>query len=109
MLKEGIAVDAVIRQVVAQRFNRTSMDMLTLEYPDAATGHIYPAKATTLPGKYRAGDTMPLWYLSNDPSKYALDNGKGYWGVLIFCILLLAFTIFASIKINEMVRSGNYY
>jgi len=106
--QSGIATDAFITNVSTRRINKTTLDILTLEYTDTA-GRRYPAKATVTVGKYRTGQRMPVKYLRENPARYAFDNGKGYWAVLIFCILLLLFTIFASYKINEMLQSGNYY
>jgi len=106
--QHGITTDAIITHVHTQRFHKGSMDILTLEYKDAA-GRYYPAKATVTVGQYSAGQHMRISYLSQDPARYAFDNGKGYWGVLIFCILLLLFTVFASYKINELVQAGNYH
>jgi len=106
--KSGIATDAFITHVSTRRIGKTTMDILTLEYTDTA-GRRHPAKATVSVGKYRPGQRMPVKYLHQKPARYAFDNGKGYWAILIFCILLLMFTIFASYKINEMLQSGNYY
>ncbi len=105
--KHGIQADALIIHVQTQRLHKGSMDILTLEFSDTA-GRRYPAKATVAVGQYQTGQRMPISYLAENPAQYAFDNGKGYLGVLVFCILLLLFTIFASYKINEMVQAGNY-
>lgn len=104
----GIAADAVIRKIVHQRINRSSLDILTLEYIDHITRQVYYAKATTIAGKYKTGDTMPLKYLPQNPAKYSFDNGKYNLVLLILCVLILVFTIFASFKINEMAVTGYY-
>jgi hypothetical protein len=108
IMQRGVISSALITHVYTQRFSRGSMDVLTLEYTDAA-GRRYPAKATVPMGQYRAGERMRISYLAQDPAKYAFDKGQGYWFVLVFCILLLLFMIFASYKINEMVQAGNYH
>ncbi len=106
--KSGIATDAFITNVSTRRIGRTTMDILTLEYTDTA-GRRHPAQATVNVGKYRSGQRMPIKYLHQNPARYAFDNGKTYWAILIFCILLLLFTIFASYKINEMIQSSNFH
>jgi len=106
--QHGITTDAFILNVTTRRMNKTSMDILTLEYTDTA-GRRHPAKATVTAGKYRTGQRMPIKYLRENPTQYAFGDSSGYWFVLIFCILLFGFMIFASYKINEMVQSGNYY
>lgn len=97
--KYGITTDAFILNIVTRRFNKNSMDILTLEYKDAA-GRCHPAKATIQVGKFRVGQRMPIKYLPQNPAQYAFDNISGYWFVLVICILLLLFMIFASYKIN---------
>ena len=104
----GVKTEAIITNVHITRFGKGSMDILTLEYKDAA-GRYYPAKATVAVGKYKTGDHMEISYIPQNPTQYAFDDVKGYWGILIFCILLLLFAIFASYKISELVQAGNYH
>jgi hypothetical protein len=106
--KHGVKTSALIIQIRLFKFSKGSTDSLTLEYSDS-TGTRYKAKATAAPGQYRQGDTMALKYLSNKPSAYVIDGMlQGQWFLLIFCILLLAFAIFASYKVNSMVQGGVY-
>lgn len=105
--KNGVYTNAVILHISTIRTRPGgAIDILTLEYKDRATGHPYKGRATVTSQKYKVGDAMPIIYLPATPSKYALDTKKAYWAVLIFCILLLLFVVFAVYKINEMVRSG---
>jgi len=104
----GITTDAYILHIVTRSFNKNRMDILTLEYKDTA-GRLHPAKASIQVGKYRVGQRIPIKYNPQNPAHYAFDNVSGYWFILIFCILLFLFMIFASYKINEMVQAGNYY
>ena len=105
--KNGIHTDGVITHITTIRTGRGgAMDILTLEYKDRATGHPYKGKATVAPNKYQIGDTMAVVYLPEKPSKYAIDTKKAYWAVLIFCIILFLFVLFAVYKIDEMVKSG---
>lgn len=100
--KNGIITDAFITHINTQRMGKTTVDVLTLEYKDAA-GRLHPAKATLQVGKYRAGQRIPIKYLPQNPAQYAFDNVSGYWFILIFCILLFLFALFAVYKINEVM------
>lgn len=105
--KNGIHTNGVITRINTIRTGRGgAMDILTLEYKDAATGQPHNGRATVTPYKYKVGDSMPVVYLPDRPSKYAIDAKNAYWGVLIFCIILFLFAVFATYKINEMVQSG---
>ncbi|MBK9568777.1 MAG: DUF3592 domain-containing protein [Chitinophagaceae bacterium] len=105
--KNGVYTHAVIIHINTLRTRPGGViDILTLEYKDRATGHPYKGRATVTSQKYKVGDAMPLIYLPGTPSKYALDTKKAYWAVLIFCILLFLFVVFAVYKINGMVNSG---
>ncbi len=107
--KNGIYTDAFITDIKRIRMPKGgSVDMLHLQYKDRATGQPYRAKATVAPMKYRVGDTMTIAYLPNNPAKYAIDTKGGYWFVLIFCIILFLFVIFAVYKINGMAQSSNF-
>jgi hypothetical protein len=107
--KHGIKTNAVITHIRMIRFSKSTSDKLTLEYTDNK-GTRHSTKATTVPGHYKTGNTMPLKYLDNKPSAYAIDNTQqADWVLLVVCILLLAFTIFASYKIDELVQSSNFH
>jgi len=65
----------------------------------------YTGKASSKAGKYKRSDTMGVAYLPNDPAKYAItDTGRGYTVMLIFCILVFLFVLFAVYKIDGMVK-----
>lgn len=108
IMQHGVVTTALITHVYRQRFHRGKMDVLTLEYTDSR-GRQYPAKASVAPDEYKVGDRMRISYLAQNPAKYAFDNGKGYWFLLVFCILLLLFAVFASYKIHEMMQGSNYH
>ena len=104
--KKGTPTTGVINHINSIRTGRGAIDILTLEYKDTVTGQAYKAKATVSPYKYKIGDTMEIVYLPDKPSKYAIDSKGGYLGILIFCIILFLFVLFAVYKIDEMVRTG---
>jgi hypothetical protein len=105
--KNGIATDAFVTNIITRRFSRSSMDMITLEFRDRATGRTYNSRATTTVGKHKIGDRMTIYYLPNDPSKNSPTGGRTYIPVLIFCIILFLFIVFAVYKIDEEVRVGS--
>lgn len=105
--KTGVHTDAIIIHINTIRTGRGgALDILTLEYKDRVTGHPYKGRATVNPYKYKVGDVMPVVYLPDKPAKYAIDTKKAYWAVLIFCIILFLFVLFAVYKINGMVETG---
>jgi hypothetical protein len=105
--KKGIHVNAVITHIKTIRTGKGgSMDMLTLEYKERATGRVYYGKATAAHQRYNRNDTFPVAYLPDKPAKYAVDTNNAYWAILIFSILLLLFVLFAIYKIEEMRPEG---
>lgn len=105
--KNGVPATAIATQINTIRTSKGgSIDILTLEYRDHITNQSHKGRATVSPRKYKIGDAMPVVYLPDKPSKYAIDTKKAYWAVLIFCIILFLFVLFAVYKINEMMQSG---
>ena len=105
--KIGVYTDGVVTNIRTLRTGRGgAIDILTLEYKDRATGKSYNGRATVTLNKYKIGDIMPVVYLPDKPAKYAIDTKKAYLAVLIFCIILFLFILFAVYKIDEMVKSG---
>ena len=103
--KRGIHCNGNITSIRSIRMKSTYIDMLTIEYRDRATGRTYPAKATASQGKYKRSDMIGIAYLPDQPSKYALTDTKGgFTFMLVFCIIIFLFMIFAVYKIDEMVK-----
>jgi hypothetical protein len=106
--KQGITTDAFITHISTRRMGKTTVDVLTLEYKDAA-GRRHPAKATIQVGKYRMGQRIPIKYLPQNSAQYGFDDVSGYWFILIFCILLFLFALFAVYKINEALQGADIH
>lgn len=105
--KRGVFTDSVVTHIRTLRMPRGgTVDILTLEYKDRATGQSYKGRATVATRRYKVGDRMELAYLPDRPAKYAIDTKKGYLFILIFCIILFLFVLFAVYKINGMVQTG---
>ena len=103
--KLGIHCNGTITSIRSIRIKNTYIDSLTIEYRDRRTGQPFQAKATSARGKYNRGDPMGIAYLPDQPSKYALTDTKGgFTFMLVFCIIIFLFVIFAVYKIDEMVK-----
>ena len=106
--KYGIHVSGRVANIHTIRMSRGgAMDVLTIEYKERANGRAHYAKATVNQGKYRIGDPLPVAYLERKPHKYAIGLKTGYVAILIFCIILFLFVLFAVYKINEMLKGRN--
>lgn len=104
--KTGIHTSGHITSIRTVRLKSSLTDIISIEYRDRATGRIYTGKASSKTGKYKRSDTMGVAYLPNDPAKYAItDTGRGYTVMLVFCILVFLFVIFAVYKIEGIVRT----
>ena len=105
--KNGIHTDAVVTKVKTFRLRHGRVDFLSLEYKDRATGQSYYGKATVDYMRNKLGDRITVAYLPDKPATYMVDGSKkGYIGILIFCIILFVFMLFAIYKIDEMTRTG---
>lgn len=104
--KTGIHTNGTITSIRTVRIKSSLTDMITIEYKDRATGRSYNGKATSQSGKYKRGDLMEVAYLPSNPAKYAITKGA-YTIMLVFCIIIFLFVLFAVYKINEMVQKGN--
>jgi len=105
--KHGVHTNGTVSHIRTIRTGKGGpIDILTITYTDRATGQPYNGKATVTHQRYKVGDPIGVVYLPNKPSKYAIDTKGAYWVLLIFCIILFAFVIFAVYKISEMARTG---
>lgn len=105
--KTGVHVNGIITQIRTVRVKASQVDILTLEYTDRNTGRSYQGKATAQSFKYKTGDHMGIAYLPANPAKYAVTETRGgYTLLLVFCILLFLFVLFAVYKIDEMTKAG---
>lgn len=103
--KTGIHTSGYITSIRTVRLKSSLTDIITIEYKDRATGRTYTGKASSKAGKYKRSDTMGVAYLPNDPAKYAItDTSRGYTVMLVFCIIVFLFVIFAVYKIDGMVK-----
>jgi len=105
--KTGIRTNGHISAIRTIRVKSSQVDLLTIVYKDRATGQPYTAKATTQVKKFKVGDMMEIAYLPSKPTRYAITDTKGgYTFLLVFCIIIFLFVLFAVYKINDMVKTG---
>lgn len=104
--KNGIFTDAFVTGIRTIQIKNSRLDIVTFEYKERITGRNHAGKTTTASGKHRYGDRLTVAYLPSKPSVYTVEGTKqGYIAVLIFCILLFLFVLFAIYKIDEMVTA----
>ena len=106
--KNGMQTHATVTGIYRINSSKGSSDSVTFQYQDT-TGQWHAGKISTSVGQYAMGDCIPLKYSPGKPSFYIIKGmQQGQWVLLIFCLLILAFMIFASYKLNEMAESGTY-
>lgn len=104
--KTGIHTSGYITSIRTVRLKSSLTDIISIEYKDRATGRSYTGKTSSKAGKYKRSDLISVAYLPANPAKYAItESGRGYTAMLIFCILVFLFVLFAVYKIDGMVRS----
>lgn len=106
--KNGIQTQATVTGIYRVNSSKGSSDSVTFQYQDTS-GQWHAGKITTVVGQYAMGDGISLKYSPGKPSLYVIKGmQQGQWVFLIFCLVMLAFMIFASYKLNEMAESGSY-
>lgn len=105
--QQGIQTTAVVAGIKTMKISKSSFEKIQLRYRDH-NGTDHTAHITATPGKYKRSDGFKLWYLRDEPAAYVVAGmQQGQWTGLVFFILLLAFMIFASFKLEEMVHPVN--
>lgn len=103
--QQGIKTTAVVGSIKSIKINKSTFDKIQLRYRDH-NGADHTVNITATAGKYDRSDEFQLWYLPDNPAAYAVAGmQQGQWAGLVFFIVLLAFMIFASVKLHEMVHA----
>ena len=106
--QQGIKAFGVVTHIHTTAMRRgPTVDQVHIEYASIIHGHFHKSSITAKHKKFKHGESVPLMYLPEEPSKIVVDGGQGYWPMLIFSILIFLFVIFAVYKIDEMVKKGN--
>ena len=105
--QHGINARGVVTHIhtTAMRHGPT-VDQVHIEYASIIHGQFHKTSITAKYKKYKHGETVPVMYLPQEPSKIVVDGKQGYWQMLIFSILIFLFVIFAVYKIDEMIKTG---
>lgn len=102
---EGMATTGVVTHIhTTRRFRGPTTDRVTVLYKSNIPGQSHNAQFVTNHSKYRRGQSIPVKYLPEKPDKIIVAPKRGYWGMLIFSILIFLFVLFAVYKIDEMLK-----
>jgi len=103
--QQGIKTTAVVNSIKLIKINKSYFNKIQLQYRDL-NGVDHTVHVTTISGKYKRGDVIELCYFRDNPAEYVIAGMlQGQWIGLLFFILLLAFMIFASFKLDEMFQT----
>ncbi len=106
--QHGISASGIVTHIHTTAMRRgPTVDQVHIEYGSIIHGHFHKSSITAKHKKFRHGESVPVKYLPEEPSKILVAGGQGYWPMLIFSILIFLFVIFAVYKIDEMVKTGN--
>lgn len=102
--KDGISTSGVVTHIhTTRRFRGPTIDRVHTRYDSLTAGQYHEANFVTTHRKYRIGQSIPVKYFPGKPDKIVVAEKRGYWPMLIFSIVILAFVFFAVYKIDEMV------
>ncbi len=108
ILRNGTAASAVVTDKRLIRFNRgITIERVSFAYLPKEAIQYFTGQLTTAVGKYKKGEQLVVFYLSENPKKCAVPGSKGEIVFLIFTILILLLVIFACFKIHETLEVGN--
>lgn len=103
--KEGISTTGVVTHIhTTRRFKGPTTDQVFVSYSCIKSGQGHKSEFVTNHNKYRSGQSIPLKYLPEKTDKIIVAPKRGYWGMLIFSILIFFFVLFAVYKIDEMLK-----
>ena len=106
--KYGISTLGVVTKIHTTRMYRgPTTDRVHIEYGSIISGHFHKSSITAKHKRFKYGETVPVKYLPEEPSKIVVEARPGYLPMLIFSILIFLFVIFAVYKIDEMIKTGN--
>lgn len=102
--KSGISATGTVTRVQSVRRTKgPTTDRVFVRFGSIVPGQFHEANFVTRHRRYHSGDAIPVKYLPEKPDKIVVASRRGYWFMLVFSLLLLAFVVFAVYKIDEMV------
>lgn len=108
ILHTGASTTAEISHIKTQRYYKGgTYDRVLFIYLPAGAGQYVEGQFNTKMGKHKRGERLEIFYMPQQPQKYAVPGSKGEVFFLTFTILILLFVIFACFKIDEMLQLEN--
>lgn len=106
--QNGINTSGVVTHIHTTAFRKgPTVDIVHIEFASVIQGHFHKSNITTKHRKFKHGESVPVIYLPDEPSKIVVEGKEGYGPMLLFSILIFLFTIFAVYKVEEMLKNGN--
>lgn len=102
----GVKVMATVTEI--KSFRSRSVNSVIIEYDIAGTKEFCRKEIYVGGSPYHVGQQLPLYYNKENPYDTQLDSGKAFIVLIIFTLLLAAFSIFACYMINKGIETGEF-
>ncbi|HQW83458.1 MAG TPA: hypothetical protein PK987_03305 [Ferruginibacter sp.] len=110
IIREGVKTIAEVKQVLRRRvYKGGNYDRVIFWYRPDGVRQYQVGEFISTAGKYRSGNNIDVYYLPQQPEKYAAPGSKYQIWILLFLLVLVAFVIYACIKIDEMIGDQKIY
>ena len=104
MKRDGVKTTGTIRQLTGRSLK--GLNSVIIEYPIEGSKQVIQKRITVAGLPYQTGDKLPLYYDRSDPNKMLIDSGKGFIVLIVFTLLLAAFSIAACFLIDKSIAAG---
>jgi hypothetical protein len=110
ILAEGLSTTAEIKTVTRRKPTKgPEYDNVVFWYLPNGANQYQSGHLMTATGKHRSGDKIELFYLPQQPEKYAVPGSKYEGWVILVLLILIGFAVYACYKIDEMVGDQKIY
>lgn len=110
VIKNGNSIQAQVTEVRSVNNSRGgAQDIIVFAYLPKNSPQYFYGSFTYKWGKYKTGDRLVIYYLPNNPRRYAVPGVKYHVPMIILFSLFFLFVIFACYKIHEMVGDEKIY
>ncbi len=104
MKRDGVKTTGTIRRLIGNSLK--GLNSVVIEYPIEGSNQVVQKQITVAGLPYQVNDKLPLYYDRNDPNKMLIDSGKGFIVLIVFTLVLAAFSIAACFLINKSIAAG---